>query len=49
VIALDEITTPEEYGALLGKVDAVMVGTVLLDAPDVSAALAEIMQRRNPA
>lgn len=40
IIALDEVSTPEEYAGLRGKVDAVMVGNVLLDATDVGAALA---------
>ena len=43
IIALDEISTSEEYAALRGKVDAVMVGNVLLDAADVSAALAGLV------
>ena len=45
VIALDEISTPEEYAALQGKVDAVMVGTLLLDAVDVDAALEDLTGR----
>jgi indole-3-glycerol phosphate synthase len=42
VIVLDEISTPEEYAALQGKVDAVMVGNLILDAPGVGAALEEL-------
>jgi indole-3-glycerol phosphate synthase len=49
VIALNEINTPEEYTDLQGKVDAVVAGTVLLDAPDASAALIEIVKGRSPA
>jgi indole-3-glycerol phosphate synthase len=45
LIVLDEICTPEEYAALQGKVDAVMVGNLILDAPDAGAALAEIVGR----
>lgn len=42
-IALDEISNSEEYAALQGKVDAVMVGNMLLDAADVSMALADLI------
>jgi indole-3-glycerol phosphate synthase len=42
IIALDEISVLEEYNALRGIVDAVLVGNWLLDAADVSAALAEL-------
>src|SRR2546428_826953 len=45
VIALDEISTPEEYAALQGKVDAVMVSNMLLDAADVDAALEDLTGR----
>ena len=45
VIALDEISTPEEYAALHGKVDAVMVGNMLLDAVDVGAALEDLTRQ----
>jgi len=45
VIALDEISTPEEYAALQGKVDAVMVGNMLLDAVDVGAALEDLTRQ----
>ncbi len=41
-IALDEIRTPEEYSALQGKVDAVLVSSIILDSSAVDAALAEI-------
>jgi indole-3-glycerol phosphate synthase len=39
VIVLDEIRTPEEYAALRGKVDAVFVSELVLDAAEVDAAL----------
>jgi len=45
VIALDEIRTPEEYAALQGKVDAVIVSNLLLDAADVGVALADLTGR----
>ena len=45
VIALDEISTPEEYHALQGKVDAVMVSDMLLDAADVNVALEDLTRR----
>ena len=40
VLALDEAATADECAALLGKVDAVLVGNLVLDAPDVGALLA---------
>jgi indole-3-glycerol phosphate synthase len=39
VIVLDEIHTPGEYAALRGKVDAVVVSELVLDAAEVAAAL----------
>jgi indole-3-glycerol phosphate synthase len=42
IIALNEISTLEEYTALQGIVDAVLVGNRLLDAADVSVALTEM-------
>ena len=42
VIALDEAATADECAALQGKVDAVLVGNMLLDAPDVEALLASL-------
>jgi len=39
VIVLDEIRTSEEYAALRGKVDAVLVSEAVLDAPAVDAGL----------
>ena len=37
VLALDEAATADECTALQGKVDAVLVGNMLLDAPDAEA------------
>jgi len=45
VIALDEISTPGEYVALQGTVDAVLAGNVVLDAPDAGTALANLAGR----
>jgi indole-3-glycerol phosphate synthase len=45
IIALDEISTPGEYATLQGKVDAALVGNIVLDAPDVSLALAGLTGR----
>lgn len=45
IIALDEISTPGEYATLRGKVDAALVGNIILDAPDVSLALAGLTGR----
>jgi len=45
IIALDEISTPEEYSALQGKVDAVLVSNLILDASEVSVVLAKICGR----
>lgn len=42
IIALEEISTPGEYAALRGKVDAVLVGNGILDVPDVRATLAKL-------
>lgn len=42
IIALDEISSPDEYAALQGKVDAVLVSSTILDAPDVGGALAAL-------
>ena len=42
VLALDEVTSANECTALVGKVDAVVVGNLLLDAPDVAAVLASL-------
>ncbi len=40
VLALDEAASTDKCAALLGKVDAVLVGNLVLDAPDVGALLA---------
>lgn len=45
VLALDEAATADECAALLGKVDAVLVGNMLLDAPDVGALLTSLMEQ----
>jgi indole-3-glycerol phosphate synthase len=45
VIVVEEISTAEEYAALQGKVDAVLIGNVVLDAPEVNAVLAELAQK----
>ncbi len=45
VLALDEAATADECAALLGKVDAVLVGNLLLDAPDVGALLAGLVEQ----
>jgi indole-3-glycerol phosphate synthase len=42
VLALDEAATADECAALQGKVDAVLVGNMLLDAPAVEAVLARL-------
>jgi len=42
VIVLEEISTAEEYAALRGKADAVLVGNLLLDSPEVSPVLTEL-------
>lgn len=41
-LALDEAATADECAALQGKVDAVLVGNMLLDAPDVEALLVRL-------
>lgn len=38
---LHEISTSEEHSVLQGKVDAVLVGSAILDAPGAGTALAE--------
>ncbi len=43
-ISLDELRTPEEAGALLGKVDAALVSQDVLDATDVEGSLTELMK-----
>ncbi|MBI3798411.1 MAG: hypothetical protein HY268_15790 [Deltaproteobacteria bacterium] len=45
VIVLEEISTAEEYAALRGKVDAVLIGNVALDAPKVNAVLEKLAQK----
>ena len=45
VIVVEEISTAEEYAALQGKVDAVLVGSAALDAPEVNAVLEELSQK----
>jgi indole-3-glycerol phosphate synthase len=45
LIALEEISTPGEYAALRGKVDAVLVGNGVLEASAVSRALADLAGR----
>jgi len=45
VVVLDEVSSPGECAALEGKVDAVLVGSAILDAPDTSAVLAEFAGR----
>lgn len=42
VLALDEPATADECAALQGKVDAALVGNLLLDAPDVEALLVRL-------
>jgi indole-3-glycerol phosphate synthase len=42
VLALDEAATADECAALQGKVDAVLIGNMLLDAPDVEVLLARL-------
>jgi indole-3-glycerol phosphate synthase len=42
VIVLEEISTAEEYAAWRGKADAVLVGNMVLDSPEVSAVLTEL-------
>lgn len=45
VLALDEIRTPEEYSALQGKVDALLVSSIILDSSNAGVTLAEITGR----
>jgi indole-3-glycerol phosphate synthase len=45
VLALDEASTSDECAALQGKVDAVLVGNMLLDAPDVEALLTSLVEQ----
>jgi indole-3-glycerol phosphate synthase len=45
VIVLEEISTAEEYAALRGKVDAVLIGNVALDAHEVDAVLEKLSQK----
>ena len=42
VLALDEVTAADECVTLLGKVDAVLAGNILLNAPDIGALLASL-------
>lgn len=42
VLALDEVASADECAALQGKVDAVLIGNMLLDTPDVEALLARL-------
>lgn len=44
VIVLDELAAADECAALHGKVDAVLVGNMLLDAPDAGALLASLVE-----
>ena len=44
IIALDEISTPDEAEALHGKVDAAVVSNCVLDALDVEGTLADLVQ-----
>ena len=44
IISLDELTTAEEAGTLLGKVDAAVVSNCVLDATDVEGTLAALVQ-----
>ena len=44
VVVLDELTAADEGAALHGTVDAVLVGTLLLDAPDAGALLASLVE-----
>ena len=42
IISLDELSTPEEASALLGKVDATLVSQRVLDTADVEGSLTEL-------
>ena len=44
VIVLDELAAADECAALHGKVDAVLVGNMLLDAPEDGAPLASLVE-----
>ncbi len=44
VISLDELSTPEEAAALLGKVDTALVSQYVLDAADVEGSLINLVQ-----
>jgi indole-3-glycerol phosphate synthase len=44
VLVLEEICTAEEYAALRGKVDAVLIGNMALGAHEVKAVLEELSQ-----
>jgi indole-3-glycerol phosphate synthase len=44
VIVLDELAAADECAALRGTVDAVLVGNLLLDAPDAGALLASLAE-----
>ena len=44
VISLDELSTPEEASALLGRVDAALVSQRVLDAADVEGSLINLVQ-----
>ena len=44
VVVLDELAAADECAALHGKVDAVLVGNLLLDAPDAGALLASLAE-----
>ncbi len=48
IIALDEISTPDEAEALHGKVDAAVVSNCVLDALDVEGTLADLVQTEPP-
>jgi indole-3-glycerol phosphate synthase len=44
-IVVEEMSTAAEYAVLRGKVDAALVGNVVLDAPQVNAVLEELSQK----
>ena len=44
IISLDELSTPEEAAALLGKVDTALVSQCALEAADVEGSLIEFMK-----
>ena len=44
IIALDELSTPEEAESLLGQVDTALVSQRVLDAADVAGSLSHVVQ-----